>query len=209
KLIYSLPDGRRERYRLPDEHHDQPPGAVPPSLGEAIRDWMQDEEYWLIRLRGDEPRRLTAAVPDGRIDLFIPFGIDLESETLQPAPDGRTLSWECRPGDKRKCLLIQTLPAQAPLRVSIETAPAGAVVTNLFVATGPGAWAPAEDNPVLVGAATYAADPFMTEPVALPHDGVFISRYRGGTAARGRLPRTPAQLDDRTREQLRELGYTR
>src|SRR5262249_12462609 len=65
KLIGSLLDGRRELYHLPEEQkecrHAEP--ALATALGDSVRRWMDEEEFWIVYARGSGQFAVTCTGP--------------------------------------------------------------------------------------------------------------------------------------------------
>jgi len=198
KLIYNLADGAMEFYELPDEINRQPDTRIPPALRTALQQWVDEDPYWLVHIKGSGRWELTAHFPHGRIAVFVPVGLNPESEEIEAAPEGSKLAWVCYPAGGAKRLFLRADPADALPSVTAKK-DGGVSETNVFWRTARGLWSrdPALMSPV--AAATTAIPPVPGQ------DGIYIER-RGARPKSQRGTRA-SQLDEKTIRQLRSLGY--
>lgn len=204
KLIHSVPDGGMEFYELPDESATRPESGGAAILRGVLRQWVQEDAYWMVRLQGAGRYDLKLQVRDGRLAVFVPFGFTMDSEAIDLSEDGRELSWTCYPTRAGKTLFCQTAPADAAVAFDVRS-DGGLAITNLFVGMGSNEWLKASRQPMELRGSELGVDPFITNAVQVPGDGVFIRRYRmAGEAARAAAN---VQLDEKTVKQLRSLGY--
>jgi len=181
KLIYSLLDGALELYRLPDEHTERA-RTDPECAGKLfgmVREWVAEEDYWVLYASGEGAREASLVVPEGKFTVFIPVGFDMERDQIRPALDGGVLRVRVHPRGEVKALYFEVTPREAEVTCSLGTegeAPARA-----------------------------ERDPVIEEPFAPERDGLHLIHYRsessGGRSALG------VELDKKTIEQLRSLGY--
>lgn len=201
KLIYSLPDDESACYELPDEHQQMP--HIRARLKSAMREWADQDRFWLVHVKGKGRYELTADLTSGRFSVFVPIGLDLETEDIEVERSG--LIWTCYPGGGSKRLFLQADPPDAELRISASRE-SGEAETNVFWRTAAGAWVP-EAGLSSIRRRLESSPAFDRVPFRPGPDGLYVERH--GTRPKAGRPGRPAQLDEKTLQQLRSLGYAR
>ena len=191
KAIFNLFDQSLELYRLPDEQtnlRDQHP-EIAARLGARIESNLAVEDYRLLHLRGSGKHELTLklAGDNERLGLFIPAWFDERRDSLDVFEDGRQLRWVTYPRNGLQMLYLETEPRDAELvvEVLVDDQPSSYAVTF-----GP------EIHPISISSRTVP-----------DREGAFIYRHQGLEAIENTPINSP--LDERTRRQLRSLGYIR
>ena len=202
KLIYFLFDGARELYRLPEEHTDLSAQAAGQGeeLFELVREWVSEEDYWMIHAKGSGLFEASLEVLDGRVSVFIPVGFDMDRDRLMPSQNGDRLRWAVYPAGEVKSLFFELAPRAAQVRFDFKI---DGQRRNEMVFVG------TDLNPrtlpfelrddILI------RNPVVEKAFRPERDGLYLMRHRGaGPAARSA---TGVQLDEETIRQLRVLGY--
>ena len=191
KAIFNLFDQSLELYRLPDEQTDlryQHP-EIAARLGARIESNLAVEDYRLLHLRGSGKHELTLklAGDNDRLGLFIPAWFDERRDSIDVFEDGRQLRWVTYPRNGLQMLYLETEPRDAELLVEVlvNDQPSSHAVTF-----------DPEIHPVSISSRTVP-----------DREGAFIYRHRGLEAIENTPINSP--LDERTRRQLRSLGYIR
>jgi len=202
KLIYSVLDGGRELYKLPDEEVAVPEQDVEEAgkLLEAVREWLSEEDFWVVYAKGSGSFEATLTLQDGGFSVVIPVGIDPDRDGLTPSRDGREIHWLVYPGGQTKALVFELAPRDA--RVSFDFKVAGERRKDMvFVGAG---LSPLE-LPFEFKEEDLIRSPIIEKAFEPGQDGFHLTHYRGlGASARSA---TGIRLDARTIEQLRSLGY--
>jgi len=206
KLIYSLGDGNRALHRLPDEQTDRwasdPDAAL--RLTTALRERVPREAYWMVHVAGRGRHDVSMRLTNGRVSVFVPFGIETDCDGLRCSDDGRQLVWECYPDRRPKTLFLQTWPPEAPLTFDVH-GPEGTTRQSIHLAVSSGQWVNPDGIPFSFPDHAAPADPYADVLFPAQQDGVYIRRYRAIDAS-GHAPQR-TELDDETLRQLRSLGY--
>ena len=191
KAIFNLFDQSLELYRLPDEQtnlRDQHP-EIAARLGARIESNLAVEDYQLLHLHGSGKHELTLklAGDNERLGLFIPAWFDERRDSLDVFEDGRQLRWVTYPRNGLQMLYLETEPRDAELvvEVLVDDQPSSYAVTF-----------DPEIRPISISSRTVP-----------DREGAFIYRHRGLEAIENTPINSP--LDERTRRQLRSLGYIR
>ena len=191
KAIFNLFDQSLELYRLPDEQtdlRDQHP-EIAARLGARIESNLAVEDYRLLHLHGSGKHELTLKLvgDNERLGLFIPAWFDERRDSIEVFEDGRQLRWVTYPRNGSQMLYLETEPRDAELVVEVLV----------------------DDQPSSHGA-TFDPEihPISISSRTVPdRDGAFIYRHRGADAIENTPINSP--LDERTKRQLRSLGYIR
>lgn len=208
KAIYSLFDGKFEFYKLPDEQTDvgsaEPRAANP--LFAHLKQWISEEEYWMLHAHGEGDFEATLTAADGRLALFIPVNFSPERDSLDVSEDGKTLHWVCHPHGapgSSKAIYFQLSNPNAAVRVDLKVN-GQADRSQVFLGAKRGQPAAL---PVETTLADDWQDPVITEPFRATQDGFYLERHRSDDATS--RPSRVENLDERTLQQLRSLGYVR
>ena len=116
-------DGQRVNRRSSPEHVRR--AAPHEALFGHLRQWVGEEEYWLLHAHGRGDFDATLETADGRFALFIPLGMDPERDSFEISEDGKRIRWVAYPGaadggDGTKSLYFQLSNPNAPVRVSFK-----------------------------------------------------------------------------------------
>jgi hypothetical protein len=214
KFHYSLFDGAKEIYRLPDEKNNLWnkegttrdtlfKGSIQDGLMQMVRSWMADEDYWIVYAHGKGEFEVTLSVAEGQFATFIPIAIQPERDSFSISEDGRTMNWMVYPGGRTKALYFQLLSPNVPVRIDLKK---DAVKPPSLVYAGVKGTHPKE-LPFSFDLRGATSEPIIEKEFKPEKEGLYIRRYsREGTSSkRIRMEK----LDEQTLEQLRSLGYVR
>ena len=202
KLVYSLFDGSVELYKLPDEQTELSKQKLEETetLFELIRQWVSEEDYWMIYAKGTGLFEATFKVQDGRTSVFIPIGIVQGRDRIMGSSDGRGMRLAVRPDGSTKALFFELAPRDA--HVSFDFKIDGKRQRDkVFVGTGL--------NPSAIPF-EFTQDSLIRSPVIEKafepqQDGFYLMHYRSpGPPGRSGVG---VELDKRTIEQLKSIGY--
>lgn len=206
KGIYSLIDGQRTLYRLPDEQRPldlQQNALAAAALFDPLAAWVRSEQYWLLHAAGGGELETTIQLDRGRFGLYVPIGLDPERDQFEVAADGRHLRWRVHPGGERNVRSLLLVPSLGDAALTCDFHHNGEQLPA-EVYLGPLATSP-EQLPVNVAASIAADDPFITAPFSAERPGLFVRRHR--TAGSIATPGEVKSLNAETIRQLRTLGY--
>jgi hypothetical protein len=205
KLIYSLFDGGRDLFRLPDERANvwAAETRVGDPLWRALKEDLVREDYVILHATGTVRHEATVSVPAGKLLLFIPVGFEPGRDDIELLPDQGGLRWVTYPGPQGKGLYLEWAEGTETMRVDVDIAGEKPVEK---VAIGPRALHP-ETIPfeLNLGREGLAQSPVIEQAFVPAQDGFHILRYRSPDAKGKRGER--AELDEQTLRQLRSLGY--
>ncbi len=207
KAITSLLDGSRQLYRLPDESRDlsdQPPEAGA-ALFAKLEAWSGERDYWVLYARGSSQYEIELDPVDGKITAAIPSDISQEGSRADIPEVGASshMIWRPLPGTQTKMLYVQLSDPAAALRINVM---ADGVAAPQALSLGAWRKSPAA-LPVEADLSDQTLKPLIDQPARMDRDGVLAIRYRGGNAPS--RSENVKELDEKTRERLKSLGYLR
>jgi arylsulfatase A-like enzyme len=213
KMVYSLFDGKRALYRLPDEKTDrsQEEPVLAQTLSKAIRSWVEEDDYWLLYAHGKAEFSGWLKPVKGRFASAIvidDFETDRTVERVlatspRRASDLRSIRWICNPRGKTWGYYFQLVPREAALWVDakINGKPDPA---KLFL--GAARTFPAR-IPWQGDLRDSLSSPAIEKALQPPTEGIYLFHHRGNRPAS--VPAQVAPLHEKTLQQLKSLGYVR
>lgn len=215
KYVYSLIDGKEELYELGADPGEQKNlvGSAPEGLAALraqMRAWVNEtEDSWRIRFwpAGQTCRfRGRLEAPDGRFGAVIPVGFGPECMFLNR--DCNVVEFDLTAKSRPCGMYFEMLPPDSRIVCDIQVEGAR------------------KKRPIFVGAdhSTPEQVPFPLDDAVKPIEpfflagqresgtkgpGCYILRYRSAAKARASGAGRKATIDQRTKDQLRSLGYVR
>jgi arylsulfatase A-like enzyme len=210
KLIYSLLNGKRELYRLPDEQTDrsrEEPVMLQILFG-AIQTGLEQDDYWVLYAHGHGDFTATLKPIKGHFGLTFVFD-DLSQEqtpqSLKPKspPDRRWVQWKYSPEGKTRGLYFELSPRETALNVDLQIN-GRRVPEKVFLGA---AGAHPQKIPWDTKLADSLSSPVIEAPFQPAAEGFYLRHHRGKRSVSARSRVTP--LDEKTLKKLRSLGYLR
>jgi hypothetical protein len=207
KMIYSLLDGKRELYRLPDEHtersHQEP--AILQELDALVHDWMEEDDFWLVHVHGGGDFSVKVSPEKGQCTHVFPLGeFDAgRGRDVVTGPSGRWLGWRVSQEKGTRTLYFRVLPAESTLEIDANM---GGTRAADKVFLGPERMHP-DGLPCKFSAAGRVASPYVDRTFAPGSDGVYLVHHRGKKSRKASAVALP--LDEELSKQLKGLNYLR
>jgi arylsulfatase A-like enzyme len=125
KAVWSLADERFQVFKLPDEQSavegDQKELAG--ILKKRLADWFDQESFWLLHARHEEPLEVTITLSSGSFGLFIPLGFNPETDSIELSTNANELTWQVsgKSESVHKRLLLEPTDPQASVRLFVKS----------------------------------------------------------------------------------------